>query len=92
MAGRLLAEAGEASLPVNLERLAAHLGVVISRSAFKDGDVSGMLVRQDDQPPWWASTTPTQPFGNGSPSLMNWGISCCTRGVKLFLIVLSEST
>jgi Zn-dependent peptidase ImmA (M78 family) len=51
VASRLLAEAGEASLPVNVERLATHLGVVISRSAFKDGDVSGMLVRQDGQSP-----------------------------------------
>ncbi|MFD8569591.1 ImmA/IrrE family metallo-endopeptidase [Streptomyces sp. NPDC059639] len=50
-AGRLLAEAGEASSPVDVERLAIHLGVVISRSAFKDGDVSGMLVRQDGQSP-----------------------------------------
>lgn len=50
-AARLLAEAGEVEAPVRVERLAAHLGVVISRSAFKDGDVSGMLVRQDGQPP-----------------------------------------
>ncbi|KAA0930583.1 ImmA/IrrE family metallo-endopeptidase [Streptomyces apricus] len=50
-ASRLLAEAGETAAPVNVERLAAHLGVVISRSAFRDGDVSGMLVRQDGQSP-----------------------------------------
>lgn len=50
-AGRLLAEAGEVSPPVNVERLATHLGVVVSRSAFKDGDVSGMLVRQDGRSP-----------------------------------------
>lgn len=50
-AGRLLAEAGEVLAPVDVERLAAHLGVVISRSTFKDGDVSGMLVRQDGRSP-----------------------------------------
>lgn len=50
-AGRLLAEAGEISPPVNVERLARHLGVVVSRSAFKDGDVSGMLIRQDGTSP-----------------------------------------
>ncbi|PSM39923.1 hypothetical protein C6Y14_29000 [Streptomyces dioscori] len=48
---RLLAEAGETAPPVRVERLAVHLGIVVSRSAFKDGDVSGMLVRQDGQPP-----------------------------------------
>lgn len=50
-AGRLLAEAGEVVAPVDVERLAAHLGVVISRSTFRDGDVSGMLVRQDGRSP-----------------------------------------
>ncbi|KAA6222951.1 ImmA/IrrE family metallo-endopeptidase [Streptomyces albofaciens JCM 4342] len=50
-AGRLLAEAGEVVAPVDVERLAAHLGVVLSRSTFKDGDVSGMLVRQDGRSP-----------------------------------------
>ncbi|WP_225858942.1 ImmA/IrrE family metallo-endopeptidase [Streptomyces albicerus] len=50
-AGRLLAEAGEVVPPVNVERLATHLGIVVSRSTFKDGDVSGMLVRQDGQSP-----------------------------------------
>ncbi|WP_328828478.1 MULTISPECIES: ImmA/IrrE family metallo-endopeptidase [unclassified Streptomyces] len=50
-ADRLLAEAGEILPPVNVERLAAQLGVVVSRSSFKDGDVSGMLVRQDGQSP-----------------------------------------
>ncbi|MGK3939766.1 ImmA/IrrE family metallo-endopeptidase [Streptomyces caeruleatus] len=34
-----------------MERLARHLGVVVSRSAFKDGDVSGMLIRQDGTSP-----------------------------------------
>lgn len=50
-AARLLMEAGETSPPVSVERLAAHLGVVVSRSAFKDGDVSGMLIRQDGRTP-----------------------------------------
>jgi Zn-dependent peptidase ImmA (M78 family) len=44
-------EAGETAPPVRVERLAAHLGVVVSRSAFKDGDVSGMLIRQDGRAP-----------------------------------------
>ncbi|MCX5006678.1 ImmA/IrrE family metallo-endopeptidase [Streptomyces sp. NBC_00638] len=48
---RLLAEAGEVAPPVNVERLAAHVGVVVSRSSFKDGDVSGMLIRRDGQSP-----------------------------------------
>ncbi|MGW7406819.1 ImmA/IrrE family metallo-endopeptidase [Streptomyces sp. NPDC054833] len=50
-AGRLLAEVGVVAAPVDVERLAAHLDVLISRSAFKDGDVSGMLVRQDGRSP-----------------------------------------
>ncbi|WP_432040829.1 ImmA/IrrE family metallo-endopeptidase [Streptomyces chartreusis] len=50
-AARLLVEAGEASPPVSVERLADHLGVVVSRSAFKDGDISGMLIRQDGRAP-----------------------------------------
>ncbi|MHC5903320.1 ImmA/IrrE family metallo-endopeptidase [Streptomyces sp. S6] len=50
-AGRLLAEAGELAPPISVERLAEHLGIVVSRSAFKDGDVSGMLIRQDGRAP-----------------------------------------
>ncbi|MGW0871441.1 ImmA/IrrE family metallo-endopeptidase [Streptomyces sp. NPDC002740] len=36
---------------MSVERLADHLGIVVSRSAFKHGDVSGMLIRQDGQSP-----------------------------------------
>ncbi|MFI6940372.1 ImmA/IrrE family metallo-endopeptidase [Streptomyces sp. NPDC050418] len=50
-AARLLAEAGVTSAPVEVEHLAALLGAVVSRSSFKDGDVSGMLVRQGGHPP-----------------------------------------
>ncbi len=50
-AAQLLADCGVFSPPVNVERLVRHQGAMVSRSSFKDGDVSGMLLRRDGQSP-----------------------------------------
>ncbi|MEU6326752.1 ImmA/IrrE family metallo-endopeptidase [Streptomyces sp. NPDC047049] len=50
-AAQLLADCGAFSPPVDIEQLVRHQGAMISRSSFKDGDVSGMLLRRDGQPP-----------------------------------------
>ncbi|WP_329176816.1 ImmA/IrrE family metallo-endopeptidase [Streptomyces sp. NBC_01477] len=47
----MLAEAGQTGPPIAVERLAQHVGAVISRSSFDDGDVSGMLLRRDGEAP-----------------------------------------
>ncbi|MFH8564627.1 ImmA/IrrE family metallo-endopeptidase [Streptomyces sp. NPDC017988] len=51
LASQLLAEGGISSPPVDVEWLATSRGALVSRSSFKDGDVSGMLVRRDGQAP-----------------------------------------
>jgi Zn-dependent peptidase ImmA (M78 family) len=44
----LLTEAQVASVPVDLDRIAQHLGIVIRRE-FLNGDISGFLYRKDGQ-------------------------------------------
>lgn len=51
LASQLLAESGVSDPPVDVERLAASHGALVSRSPFKDGEVSGMLMRREGQPP-----------------------------------------
>lgn len=47
----LLAEANITSLPVPVERLAQHYGAVITYQPFDAEDISGLLLRKDNQPP-----------------------------------------
>lgn len=51
LASQLLAESGVSAPPVDVERLAETYGALVSRSPFKDGEVSGMLLRREGQPP-----------------------------------------
>ncbi|HEY3546481.1 MAG TPA: ImmA/IrrE family metallo-endopeptidase [Propionicimonas sp.] len=46
-AARLLAEAGVSKAPVDVDKLAKHLGAQVVYEHYNQGDVSGMLVRQE---------------------------------------------
>lgn len=50
-AATLLADARVTSLPVPVERLAQHCGAVITYQPFEGDDISGLLLRKDNQPP-----------------------------------------
>lgn len=45
---RFLMQDTNSGIPVDLERIAVHLGILIRREAL-DGDISGFLFRQNDQ-------------------------------------------
>lgn len=50
-AAQLLADCGVFSPPVNVEQLVRQQGAMVSKSSFRDGDVSGMLLRREGQSP-----------------------------------------
>lgn len=81
-AAQLLADCGVFSPPVNVERLVRHQGAMVSRSSFKDGDVSGMLLRRDGQSPVIGVNDSQPPCVSASLLPMSSDTSCCTRGAR----------
>lgn len=51
MAAEMLAQYGIHEAPVDVERLVKLCGITVVPQPFDDGDVSGMLLREDGRPP-----------------------------------------